>query len=1333
MNVSKLIKPRNLFSLIFLAAILTLAIFFIIQNRSKADTALNDIEERNGWTRTCYNMKGFNPTMTSESSSLQKITCPPEIKFYKSNTAHTTDSGYSLTMLTGKMYEQDNKLVIAQDSNGQAVTPGTKYRLSFYLKIANRTCYDTQYYNNNKYYDTTTSLECNPETGGSNCKKSCGDTVNGIHPGINPFNCYTTTAFADNGVDATHAPFCGQYDVLLRDPNQIPAPVNEGSYKSTLATKFTTATVKYKNQDWFYNTYDFTTLNNTTSLDFMIKQAGFTGYLYIDELHLEKIGPGNRIDSFVSDEEMKTPVNYPNVMSIDSSQTVDTPNNPTFATNATKFSFGSTNLKFAHKDNLARFLANLSFPSGYLSDMAIDSTNQGVRFYENNNVKIAAAADSTAIIKLKQDFNLTLTGIPAAYHFYRNGLLFLRDAGSQKLFDETVSPYGNGFFFTPILSTGDLNQYSTDPANTTEYTPIINPSLKKWNDPTVAQFTNGTWSITYSGKAGDAYFMSVFPPKTFDKQKFCNQATTMASGINSMRDGSDWWDKAKQKIASLSNFVNTINLWDYYYQCSDTNNCPSLENTTDAGNNDTVSLLEVFNSKYGSTWKYDLQWPKELNPNAPWFQNISEIRNKFGMKSLVYMSPNFHLDFNNVSLVGQFINNIGLKDAEQNYLVDGAYLDSPMSTDLIKNLIFMRKVRSEISDPTKRAGNGQLVLHSSGNTWFFDSRAGRDDAKDPDGARFTMPFVNAYADIIWTGESSPYTADDFWLNNYTDFGVSNSITQLLMENRSLSGSNPTMTPLQQNFKQLKDFGQGRNILTWPNYYEGYVKNDENENEDINVFNMSAYYRTWRQYCQPITKNNNKCDFQETYTLANNDTAGKNDCAPKDSQNPNITYRLGNETKSESANPVVNWLVNNNPLFQLHYNFDDADETNGHVGVFTDSSGNKLDANLGGPNDNVFPTYENLDNRKLAVFDGSARLAGFHGSLLASDGTQLQDRTPILNMANKDFSVFSLIKKTNRNDNADHTIYAQDKTRRKITCKTTEPPSPADCDLPYCGGTVTSGCIPFAQATKIYISNYAQELQPSLSLGINDTSSQDKVTVKIKKTDNSQFICTSNQTVDDNWHMVGFTFDKSNSKITIYIDGIADTVSCLMPTGAVFDDTLFSIGALSKSRETFYGKIDDLFVSSSLLSGEQITSLYGDGGANYLKKIYMPDGLLNLPLKPILNTGFRQYESTIPVISITSDKQNATHGETVTYTLTYQNYSGEAVTLSNLSNPIPTSMTMKSYSSTGLITRANGTTTQNINRNYDVPTRTLQWIFNDTNPGLLNPGDKFVGTFQVTVN
>lgn len=1290
--------------------------------------------------------------------------------------------------------EQDAKLPVARDSAGQLLTPNTKYKLSFYLKITGRDTYDVQYYENGVYYDTTkptTPTICTPgDTNKNTCKLACDKPTTGVanSNGLNPFNCTLTNGFGEpypfkassNYPHAAYSPFSGDYDILIRDPNQyeLSSANSESYYKSVLPSRFLQATVKYKDQDWFYNNYEFTTLNNTTTIDIMIKQMGFTGNLIIDDMHLEKI------NTFVSDADMVTPVNFPGVMSIDTAKsTPDTGgsavSNPTFASNAAKFSFGTTNLKFAHKDDLTKFLSTLTFPANYLSGLAVTDAAQGVKVYENANVRIAAAADSTAIIKLKKDMSINLTGIPAAYSFYRNGLLFLRDVGTKPLPDGSMDPYGNGIFFTPVLSDGDLNQFywkvknklgnvldlvekgyrlsnwnvvdgagaivgGWEATNIVEYDRVLLPDLRKWTEPTAAQFTNGTWNIAYNGKAGDAYLMSVFPPKEFDYEKFCNEAAAYASGITYPADTSQtnllsWWNKSKQKLAALSNRVNIINLWDYYYKCSD-GNCPNIEDTNYSydldlekhSNGTNTTLLQRYEASYGPDWKYDLQWPKELNSSAPWFQNIQEIRSKLGLKDLVYKSPQYHLNFSDTSFIDSYSDHLNLKDGDNNYLIDGTYLDGPRNKDVIENLVLFRGLRNKISDASGRDKNGMMLLHSSGNTWFFDNRAGEDNGKFIDGARFRMPFIDAYADLIWTGESLPFTSNEIWLNNYTNFGISNTNTQLLMENKTnQEGSNPPMSNTEQTVKQLNSFGLARPIMSWPNYYEGWVKDDVDANDDINVFNLNTYYQKWQQICAPITKNNNKCDFQESYKNPNDDRAGKNDCAPKDTQEPNLTIRDGNITESKSEKTIANWLIDNNPLFKLHYSLDDI------TSIFTDSSGNKLDANIGGSSDNTFPTYETINGRKYAVFNGLSRLAGFHGSLLNSDGASPQDKIPTLDLTNKDFSIFGLVKKENRNDGRDHAIYVQDKTRRKITCQETIPPTPSNCDLPYCTNSLTTGCIPSDQINKIYISNYVQELTPSVYLGINDTSTQDKVIVKIKKTDNTPFVCTSSQSIDENWHMIGFTFEKVSRTIKIYIDGVADSSNCVLPSAGLFDDTLFSIGSLTKAslaetRQGFHGNIDDIFVSDSLFSQEQIQALYGDGSTSYLKKISLLNNQLDLPIRAVLSSGFRQYQSSTPTVTTKADRSSARSEDIITYTLTYQNYSEEQLTLSNLSSPISPGTTFVSDSSTGLIIRTDNTT-RNINRNFNVPDQILTWIFDQSHPGTLKPGEKFIGTYQVKVN
>ena len=87
--------------------------------------------------------------------------------------------------------------------------------------------------------------------------------------------------------------------------------------------------------------------------------------------------------------------------------------------------------------------------------------------------------------------------------------------------------------------------------------------------------------------------------------------------------------------------------------------------------------------------------------------------------------------------------------------------------------------------------------------------------------------------------------------------------------------------------------------------------------------------------------------------------------------------------------------------------------------------------------------------------------------------------------------------------------------------------------------------------------------------------------------------------DGSWHYIVGVIDKSSAKLSLYVDGNLENEAVLTEVGTyTFDDNLFIGTALNASAGSynayFDGSLDELMITATAISADQIKSMYEDG-------------------------------------------------------------------------------------------------------------------------------------------
>jgi len=842
------------------------------------------------------------------------------------------------------------------------------------------------------------------------------------------------------------------------------------------------------NRDWFSEKSYYQTGPNSSNLTMQIELTGFDGDLYIDDLTVEEV------HSHIEDESLRIPISYEYEGMKITGWTL-----PSIKTNAAEFIFNASSIWLAKGSNV---LGYLTFNSNFLASLAVDTTASGLVILKNGNITVSIGADSSMIVRLEKDTNVTVSGVmPPKFHNFDAGAVF-------------VSDYEKGFLFSPVFP--DLNirtmgrllnpPYANADVNILDFRYSDNDidaiGLKCWDNRPV--FTNPIWKVTYRFTAGDGFLASVFPPKDFNYKKYASERMHAAFDLNlNIFPNGDY----RYLLTKFRERFNILLLWMGSYNLSSPHPaCPMVYYTDSNG----VAVSPVApNAAPVKFIHNDVAGPYKVSQPAALDDVVARARN-MGLRIILYMSPNYFY----TSDLDTFFEN--LTAIINRYNLDGVYFDGYVSGSPLKTLELVRKARNILK-------NKYYAQHSSWtNTLIYQSD------------HFRVPFYDAYADLIYTGENlrKDYSGDtktwdlacqpdpNAWALLYCGRNLSNTPTVLIGEYRPVDYSNlntgpdVTLSPRTQMDYQLKYQGIFR---VWP--FTSYCSINDFLYRKTLSFDSSGWWKAFDNLCLNYTINDGQADPGESIYTA------QGDCAPVKDDAPLIKY--GNTREYLSGDSLSQWFINGKPLYRFHYNFDgeiaaeDSDSKmnpSQFLGMLSRADSNYAapDANFAGP----FPSV--IDGRKTFYFDGTAKLFGEHNEQLRfMDGSNRVT----------EFSSFAVVRR-------DSTI----SERRGIF-------------------------------------NLNKDSQ-HFSYGFY----KNRFYIRVRDSDYKIQDFYSNADIDQNWHTVGLAYGGTN--LAMYIDGVVIKVIPvkLAPFPAV--DT-FVVGSLGIGSPGFKGWIDDLFVTDKLLTNRQI--------------------------------------------------------------------------------------------------------------------------------------------------
>ncbi len=540
------------------------------------------------------------------------------------------------------------------------------------------------------------------------------------------------------------------------------------------------------NRDWFSEKSYYQTGPNSSNLTMQIELTGFDGDLYIDDLTVEEV------HSHIEDESLRIPISYEYEGMKITGWTL-----PSIKTNAAEFIFNASSIWLAKGSNV---LGYLTFNSNFLASLAVDTTASGLVILKNGNITVSIGADSSMIVRLEKDTNVTVSGVmPPKFHNFDAGAVF-------------VSDYEKGFLFSPVFP--DLNirtmgrllnpPYANADVNILDFRYSDNDidaiGLKCWDNRPV--FTNPIWKVTYRFTAGDGFLASVFPPKDFNYKKYASERMHAAFDLNlNIFPNGDY----RYLLTKFRERFNILLLWMGSYNLSSPHPaCPMVYYTDSNG----VAVSPVApNAAPVKFIHNDVAGPYKVSQPAALDDVVARARN-MGLRIILYMSPNYFY----TSDLDTFFEN--LTAIINRYNLDGVYFDGYVSGSPLKTLELVRKARNILK-------NKYYAQHSSWtNTLIYQSD------------HFRVPFYDAYADLIYTGENlrKDYSGDtktwdlacqpdpNAWALLYCGRNLSNTPTVLIGEYRPVDYSNLntgpdlTLSPRTQMDYQLKYQGIFR---VWP--------------------------------------------------------------------------------------------------------------------------------------------------------------------------------------------------------------------------------------------------------------------------------------------------------------------------------------------------------------------------------------------------------------------------------------------------------------------------------------------------------------------------------------
>ncbi|OGD56168.1 hypothetical protein A2V71_04410 [Candidatus Berkelbacteria bacterium RBG_13_40_8] len=1068
------------------------------------------------------------------------------------------------------------------------VLPSQKYRLTFWLKVNNRQCYVS---NTVKDYDTYAL-------------------------GYDP-NIYPPSFLIKENAASSDKVYCGQYNVFINEKNADgenvypitsaeTTPSQEKYYDAEIikltAIQGQTTDAPYiyhRDISWFKEEVTFTSNSQTQNMVFAINLFGFMGDFLIDDIQLEQI------NSFVQDEDLKIPSNDKdmNLVFQDNLETITT---------SAKFNYDGQNISGFHNSDLNLQLANIGFPAEALADLSITETGEGYAIYENQNLVLSVGADSSMIIKLKQPLNIDVTGVDPTYSFFKNGLIFVRDT-NKNTSDPPSLKYGNGFSFMPILGSQDYRQ----------------PYIKASNPPSVGSQIIDDWywdpkittddkldpgySINYNAQAGDAFLFTIFPPKEFNVQDFCKtRSNAIFYDVSSINDSINHYT-ANQ----YSDQYNTVILWNQSYAWTDNFQFEGFDEN---------ALPENVKMILGKGAPSDEAGPFLIKEDDANFKNFIQRMHNVGSKVLVYMSPAFFYtskigdptaDITDPNQIDSLLSN--LKYNLDKYEIDGVYFDGLYRKSPMKNLELMRKTR-------KLLGDKVFIQHESLNGWFYGNWRNPYTFLQ---SGFRLPVLDAYADLIWVGESEQADSEDVFLNKFAGKNLSNSSTVLLMENRFPLNlfSNPSYPDISYTFdpgeidgdnilsqivKQIDNLGdiytafsgdpyistaRGKKWSTnqdTRNYYNSPTYGNFAINNTNPIIDNLDYEDRLNSLCGPYINNDNVCDVSEN--ILDNPA----DCIQLDSQS--TLKKEGDQYQASSQKPLANWIISKRegdditqtPLFKLHYRADSD--------ILRDVSGYKLDPNYRGFENLPQPVIE--DGEKAVRYDRSknSRIYTYYGN----------ENKKVLDLNNKSISVFTRLKKIVKGGEEDiyQRIFSYDPNFHFIF---------------------------FYNRLRVYL--------PGV-----DKSFENDVIIN-----------------DGLWHNIGFVYDQDAHTLAFYIDGVQTSIHDVPVDYLEFDPNhnYFNLGSSGRdSLDTFDGFLSEFYIADSALTELQVIEM--QESAQKTLSISDPDVIGALPIFSDDSNSYFRPDSTVKTV----DRSSASTNDILTYDVEYTNFTGKPITNVTITDNIP---------------------------------------------------------------
>ncbi|MDG6225361.1 MAG: hypothetical protein QCI82_07600 [Candidatus Thermoplasmatota archaeon] len=683
--------------------------------------------------------------------------------------------------------------------------------------------------------------------------------------------------------------------------------------------------------DWFDEGCFIQTTKLSYAITITMKLEGFDGSLLIDGIRLEEVW------SFIDDRYLHIPINseYQGMRIEEFSP------DPLFVrTNAATYTFGSDQISL-RKDGAE--VGRMIFPSGVLSGLEA-TLEPGIVVLENGMITISIGADSSAIFKARTDMELTVEGPRPKYYSFEAGVIFSTD-------------HSKGMLFAPIHPENVLRSMPYEYQSTCDYIyhdqQFEEEGLKNWE--VLSNFSRDLWRISYSFERGGGFLTSVFPPKDFNGSKLHKEKVATAGidlNLYPEADHSYYVQKFKERnniiLLWLNGYAASTNDRDppeYYYLDQD-----HLPVSPDHPGAKAVPFAPI-----------DLAGPYDVAQKRS-MERLVEEAHRQGCKVIVYMTPRFYY----TSDVDVFLN-----DLERNleeFGLDGVYYDGYFSSDPLRNIELVRRTRDILGDR----------FYLQHNSWT-DTVIRRSD-------HFRVPFYEAYADRLWVGEGVKKVDEETFRLNYCGMNVSNTASTLLSELRpvdyslSKEESQDLAIPIgEQRDLQLKYLGEYR----LPAFgYEGYAL--DKRFLTTRYFDASEYRSKEYALGRGITSGDGVRDIcEDIYT-------SPADCAPvKEGAN---LEREGDLFTCNTDLSVAQWIVDGDPLYDLHLTFDGR--------MAKDDSDHRMS-----PSQDIayYPEYtppepKRLDGRKVFEF---------------RDGRKLfSPCDPSLDYTNRDLSCFAVIK---RND------------------------------------------------------------------------------------------------------------------------------------------------------------------------------------------------------------------------------------------------------------------------------------------------------------------------------